>query len=55
VDVNNQNAQVAVRETRYLELVLYMHPHRTKVDLTKYVEEYQFNFDAAFDENTTNE
>ena len=28
---------------------------RTKVDLTKYEEEYQFNFDAAFDEHTTNQ
>lgn len=42
-DVSNQQAQVIVKETR------------TKVDLTKYVEENLFNFDAAFDENTTNE
>ncbi|CAD8097658.1 unnamed protein product [Paramecium primaurelia] len=43
VDVSNQQSQVVVKE------------QRTKVDLTKYIEEHQFNFDAAFDENTTNE
>ncbi|CAK90089.1 unnamed protein product (macronuclear) [Paramecium tetraurelia] len=43
VDVLNQQSQVIVKE------------QRTKVDLTKYIEEHQFNFDAAFDENTTNE
>ncbi|CAD8173494.1 unnamed protein product [Paramecium octaurelia] len=43
VDVSNQQSQVIVKE------------QRTKVDLTKYIEEHQFNFDAAFDENTTNE
>ena len=29
--------------------------YRTKVDLTKYIEEHNFNFDRAFDENTTNQ
>ncbi|KAM3143195.1 hypothetical protein pb186bvf_004781 [Paramecium bursaria] len=41
VDVHH--SQVIVKETR------------TKVDLTKYVEEHQFNFDAAFDESVDNE
>jgi len=27
---------------------------RTKVDLTKFIEEHNFNFDHAFDENSTN-
>ncbi|CAD8105692.1 unnamed protein product [Paramecium sonneborni] len=43
VDVYNSQSQVIVKE------------QRMKVDLTKYTEEHQFNFDAAFDENTTNE
>ena len=28
---------------------------RTKVDLTKYVEEHNFTFDMAYDDTTTNE
>jgi len=29
--------------------------NRLKVDLTKYIEEHHFNFDAAFDETVSNE
>ena len=29
--------------------------YRTKVDLTKYIEEHAFNFDRAFDETSTNQ
>lgn len=29
--------------------------YRVKVDLTKFIEEFNFNFDAAFDETSTNE
>lgn len=28
---------------------------KLKVDLTKYIEQHNFNFDMAFNENTTNE
>ena len=29
--------------------------YRVKVDLTKFIEEFNFNFDVAFDETSTNE
>lgn len=29
--------------------------YRVKVDLKKFIEEFNFNFDAAFDETSTNE
>lgn len=32
-----------------------VHEPRTKVDLTKYLENQQFRFDYAFDENVKNE
>jgi kinesin family protein 2/24 len=34
---------------------LFLKEERKKVDLTKYVEEHAFKFDAVFDENQTNE
>jgi kinesin family protein 2/24 len=36
------------------EMVL-VHEPKTKVDLTKYLENQTFRFDYAFDENSTNE
>ena len=32
-----------------------VHEPKTKVDLTKYLENQNFRFDYAFDENTSNE
>lgn len=34
---------------------LYVHEPRTKVDLTKYLENQNFRFDYAFDETCNNE
>ena len=34
---------------------IIIHEPKTKVDLTKYLENQHFRFDFAFDENTTNE
>jgi kinesin family protein 2/24 len=43
VEVNMQDSYVLVNETK------------VKVDLTKYVERHQFNFDESLDEYVTND
>lgn len=35
--------------------LLLVHEPKTKVDLTRYLENHKFRFDYAFDENSTNE
>lgn len=35
--------------------VLIVHEPKSKVDLTRYLENQQFRFDYTFDENSTNE
>ena len=44
--VEVQGNTVIVREPRYDQY----NPIRMKVDLTKFIEEFNFNFDAAFDQ-----
>ena len=55
--VENRGPQtVIVKELKYIinkQSVFTI--NRQKVDLTKYIEEHNFNFDDAFDESNTNE
>lgn len=47
------NSTVVVKEIKFVQL--FDHTNRQKVDLTKFVEEHNFNFDLVFDQTTTNE
>ena len=37
-----------------MKIILWMNTYRNKVDLTKYIEEHNFNFDNVFDESADN-
>ena len=37
------------------QFLLLLLPHRQKVDLTKYIEEHDFNFDNCFDSDIDNQ
>jgi kinesin family protein 2/24 len=49
----SQKNEVDIVECRGTQTVI-VRETKTKVDLTKYIEEHNFNFDRGFDENTTN-
>lgn len=52
--VEVQGNTVIIREPRYSLNILYIFI-RVKVDLTKFMEEFPFNFDAAIDQYCSNE
>lgn len=46
-------SNLVVKELKYIYLFQSI-SYRTKVDLTKYIEEHNFNFDNVFDDGSDN-